>query len=675
MPSFQDGIFFALIVLIVLLSKQKKFCRVYKYLIVGKCMSVIKRLSPEVASKIAAGEVVERPFNVVKELIENSCDAGADKITVEIVDGGLSRIKVTDNGKGISREDLPLALERFATSKAESVEDVYSASTFGFRGEALAAVSAVSDFSIKSCQDVKGYEISSKYGVVSEVKPAAAVKGTVIEAARLFENLPARRKFLKSSRSLEGEIVKLIKHFSLINPHIEISLISDGKVLYHALLSEDVTIRAAKVFTGKAFYKGEVEYGSTKVYAAATLPSASDRLKKDAIIIGVNGRLIKDASLIQAAISAYYRLIPDNRYPCAVVDIRIDPSEVDANVHPAKLEVRFENARDIFSLVSDAVSNCFKGKGVNVSYDNVAGKTSEKDYSFEETIKSNSADNNGSVFVKDNFNHSSAVQEKHNFISCFNNAGRSENINYEKHNTITNQPEIKDINTTNTEKISYSTDIYTEIDKANYVMPEKEQVQNQESIEDRILSGKFRVVGQIDKTYIVIETENKEIVYIDQHAAHERILFEKIQSENNAKPKPSVVLHEPLTAVLTDEIVENIDSYKAVIESFGYGYNISGIDKVDIIRIPYSSVRKNIEKEFRLIVSDLCIYGKSKNEDAPRAILSCKSAIKAGDELRTEEMEYLVKLLFNTENFGTCPHGRPIIYVMSVAELSRKFYR
>lgn len=669
MPSFQDGIFF---VLFALLSKQKKFCRVYKYFIVGKCMSVIKRLSPEVASKIAAGEVVERPFNVVKELIENSCDAGADKITVEIVDGGLSKIKITDNGKGISREDLPLALERFATSKAESVEDVYSASTFGFRGEALAAVSSVSDFSIKSCQDMKGYEISSKYGVVSEVKPAAAVKGTVIEAARLFENLPARRKFLKSSRSLEGEIVKLIKHFSLINPHIEISLISDGRVLYQALLSEDITIRAANVFSGKAFYKGEVEYGSTKVYAAATLPSASDRLKKDAIIIGVNGRLIKDASLVQAAISAYYRLIPDNRYPCAVVDIRIDPSEVDANVHPAKLEVRFENSRDIFSMVSDAVASCFKGKGVNVSYENVAGRTSERDYSFEEKINLETENKQEKAGIQNSFIHRESGNEKSNFISSFGNNSGHENINYESSNQSIPKPEIKE---NNQEKISYSTDIFSEIDKANYVMPEKDIVQNQESIEDRILGGKFRVVGQIDKTYIVIETENKEIVYIDQHAAHERILFEKIQSENKAKPKPSVVLHEPLKAVLTDEIVENIDSYKAVIESFGYGYNISGIDKVDIVRIPYSSVRKNIEKEFRLIVSDLCLYGKSKNEDAPRAILSCKSAIKAGDELRTEEMEYLVKLLFNTENFGTCPHGRPIIYVMSVAELSRKFYR
>lgn len=261
-------------------------------------MSVIKRLSPDVASKIAAGEVVEKPFNVVKELIENSCDAGATKIIVEINEGGLNKIKVTDNGKGIDKDDLPLALERFATSKAETVEDVYSAATFGFRGEALAAISSVSDFKITSGKDGKAYTITCQYGKIGEIKPTAAVKGTIIEADRLFENLPARRKFLKSSKSLEAEIVKLIKHFSLINPEIDITLKCNDKEVYHALSSDDTAVRAAKVFNGKAFCQGVAEYAGKKVIACATLPSASDRLKRDAIIIGVNGRLIKDTSLV-----------------------------------------------------------------------------------------------------------------------------------------------------------------------------------------------------------------------------------------------------------------------------------------------------------------------------------------------------------------------------------------
>ena len=198
---------------------------------------------------------------------------------------------------------------------------------------------------------------------------------------------------------------------------------------------------------------------------------------------------------------------------------------------------------------------------------------------------------------------------------------------------------------------------------------------NADTLDSRIAGGEFRVVGQVDKTYIIIETPNKEILFIDQHAAHERILFEKIQSDNAAKPKPSIVLHDAVEVVMTDEIIENIDRYKVIIESFGYAYKITGIDKLEILRVPYNIIRKNIAKEFTNIAADLCLTGKSKQEEAPRAMLSCKSAIKAGDELTYAEMEYLVTLLFNTDNFGTCPHGRPIIYMMTVQELARKFYR
>ena len=614
-------------------------------------MAVIKKLSPEVASKIAAGEVVEKPFNVVKELIENSCDAGASKITVEIVNGGLDLIKITDNGSGIEKDDLPLALERFATSKAQTVDDVYSAATFGFRGEALAAISAVSDFKITSGKDNKAYEITSHYGNVGEIKPTAAIKGTIIEAARLFENLPARRKFLKSSKSLEGEILRLVKHFSLINENIEISLISYNKTLYHAKLSEDVVIRAAKVFSGKAFVKGVAKYEDKQVNACVTLPSASDRLKRDAIVIGVNGRLIKDTSLIQAVINSYHRLIPEGRYPLAVIDIRMNPSNLDANVHPAKMEVRFLNGGEMFSLVSDACSNAFSGRGVNTSYNHTENKGV---FLIEENM------------VEDNIQH---IQKPFESFS-----GTKPNNNFqEKISTPVEKPAytFKIDEKLEQSHIDYeSINNNSSVENTNIV-----NINHDDTIDNRIAKGEFRVVGQVDKTYIIIETENKEILFIDQHAAHERILFEKLQAENKKTVKPSIMLHEPIEVILTDEIIEQIDKFNIIIESFGYAYKITGIDKVEIIRIPYHMVRKNIAKEFSNIVIDLCLTGKSKHEEAPRAMLSCKSAIKAGDELTYAEMDYLVKLLFNTTNFGTCPHGRPIIYLMRVDELARKFYR
>lgn len=630
-------------------------------------MSVIKRLSPEVASKIAAGEVVEKPFNVVKELIENSCDAGATKIIVEINEGGLNKIKVTDNGKGIDKDDLPLALERFATSKAETVEDVYSAATFGFRGEALAAISSVSDFKITSGKDGKAYTITCQYGKIGEIKPTAAVKGTIIEADRLFENLPARRKFLKSSKSLEAEIVKLIKHFSLINPEIDITLKCNDKEVYHALSSDDTAVRAAKVFNGKAFCQGVAEYAGKKVIACATLPSASDRLKRDAIIIGVNGRLIKDTSLVQAVINAYHRLIPDGRFPAAVIDIRISPDIVDANVHPAKLEVRFVNAGEMFSLVSDAVANSFKGKGVNTGY---TGNYIQQGYTINE--KQNNNEHN---IVNEKQEESKPVFNRENSYKTFSEYKDSSinlSNNYSQKNSTEESAGIKMPQPAYTLSLDETLE---DIPVINTESSEEEINNNADTLDNRIAGGEFRVVGQVDKTYIIIETPNKEILFIDQHAAHERILFEKIQSDNAAKPKSSIVLHDAVEVVMTDEIIENIDRFKVIIESFGYAYKITGIDKLEILRVPYNIIRKNIAKEFTNIAVDLCLTGKSKQEEAPRAMLSCKSAIKAGDTLTYAEMEYLVTLLFNTNNFGTCPHGRPIIYMMTVQELARKFYR
>ena len=696
-------------------------------------MAIIKKLAPDVASKIAAGEVVEKPFNVVKELIENSCDAEATKIVVEISDGGLAKIKIADNGKGIDKEDLPLALERFATSKAESVEDVYGAKTFGFRGEALAAISSVSDFTIRSGRNGTAYEINSNYGVIGEVKPAPAITGTTIEVSKLFENLPARRKFLKGAKSLETEISKLIKHFSLINPHIDITLLIDGKENFHASINDSMTERCSMVFSNKVFNLGEVEDEYIKVMASCTIPSSSDRLKRDAIILGVNGRLIKDPSLVQAVVSSYFRMIPDGRYPCAAINIIMDPSGVDANVHPAKLEVRFENPKEIFSLVQRACQASFKGKGVSMEfkltepnifsngYDNIDKAINfsqnnemvrENNEKIEELSFSNksmqdikplssndlSSSNINESYISDNrnssydfnanqndgFNNSNNInrltnnnpnnnyrKEREDFSESYN-PGESNYFNDYGVNNETNESIVNSF-PSKQENPNFAFSFDELLEKESYTVENKKEVY--ETLEDRISNGEFRVVGQIDNTYILIETNHKEILFIDQHVAHERILFEKINFENETKDKPSVVLHDPLEVKLTDEIVDEIDDYKLLIENFGYGYEKVNNETVKVIRIPYSSVRRDIVKEFRLIVQDLCVDGNSKTEDAPRAMLSCKSAIKAGDPLTVEEMEYLVKLLFQTNNFGTCPHGRPIIYAMTISELGRKFLR
>ena len=611
--------------------------------------STIKRLSPDVASKIAAGEVAERPFNVVKELLENAVDAGASKITVEVTGGGLSAVRISDNGKGMYKDDLPIALERFTTSKVTTVEEVYNAITFGFRGEALAAISSVSDFTLTSgIGNEEAYQIKSFFGNIGEVKPAPPIAGTVVEAINLFENVPARRKFLKSSKSLENEIIKLVKNFALVNPSVEMLLIVEGKEVFRVSNLEDNSLRASKVFTGKGFYKGEVVYDDKKVTCAVTLPSQSDRLKRDAIIIGVNGRLIKDQSLIQAVVKAYYRLIPDGRYPCACVDIRIPPSCLDANVHPAKMEVRFENPSEIFALVCDAVSKAIDGKGVSVAsvYSQIPD-TNRNSIKFDNTPTVLERELDFKKPVKG----LTQVKEKPEF-ECDN--------------------KITELSPSESFIPNYAFDMDEIL--APTIKPGLKETED--SFERRIACGRFNIIGQIDKSYIICQTEDKYILFIDQHAAHERILFEKQIGANAMGSKASIVLHEPITVAITEELFEALELYLDIINGFGFACTIDKSSmEANITRIPFSATRRDAGDEFLRIVSDLCLTGKSKTQDAPIALLSCRNAIKAGDPLSLEEMDYLVKLLFNTNNFGTCPHGRPIIYSMSLKELAGKFLR
>ncbi len=616
-------------------------------------MSVIKKLAPDIASKIAAGEVVERPFNVVKELIENSVDAGATSITVEIIDGGLSLIKITDNGKGIDKEDLPLALERFATSKAVNVEDVYSASTFGFRGEALAAISSVSMFTLRSGKNGETFEIKSKCGEVSDVRPAPAVNGTMVEVINLFESLPARRKFLKGFKKLEGEVVKLVKHFSLINPTVALTLIVNTKEMFSVSTQDDVCIRAAKVFNGKAFVQGVANIGDIEVRIATTPPEISDRMKRDGMIIGVNGRLIKDASFPVAVTQAYHRLVPDGRYPNTVVDIRINPELVDANVHPAKMEVRFENQSEIFSLIKASVTRAIATVPTvptEVTYGITEQRISSKNI-INNTVRENVAKYDYSFNIEDKLEET---------------LGRKQ---------TTSKDEYVSIDNTFTSDRSFIADIINEPIKNEVVTPISEPVA--EIVEEKqptTVIDDYKIIGQHANSYIIVEMADKSVIFIDQHAAHERILFEKNVDKHNTTKQPTIILHERVEVELSDEELEGAEEHIETINSYGYSYDIEG-DKVCISSIPLSVARKDFKTQFKNILIDLCVRGISKTVDAPLALLSCKQAIKAGDALSMQDMEYLLKLLFSTNNYATCPHGRPLIFSMTFDEVSRKFLR
>lgn len=556
-------------------------------------MPEIKILDQKIANKIAAGEVVERPFNVVKELVENSVDAGATFIRIDIFDGGLGLIRVTDNGRGILPEDLNNAVLRYSTSKISNIEDVYRINTFGFRGEALAAISSVSDFKIESKRE--GYEAAElqvHFGKASEIKPGKIQIGTSVTVKNLFDNVPARKKFIKSISAEQREIIKFIKVFSLINHHIDIELFVDEKNILTFSKYDNMKNRFISSFDLKDIFYLNDKYSNIEVEAVLTLPNVQ-RNRRDFIFIGLNNRVIKDFVLTHAVVKSYFRKLPQDKYPAGVVSIKINPEEVDVNVHPTKMNVKFLDEKKVFSAVNKIISSHLEKQQLSKN----------KDYDYKlDNFETN-------YFVKeDNLNYSTNVDD---LIAS----------------SISNSSEEKD---------------------------------------------DLRIIGQIFDSVILVEKDN-EIYFIDQHIAHERVLYEKFISNNKLVTK--IKLIEPVIVELNDmdkEIVlNNINNFQRL----GFELEDFGGDFISIITVPTSIVNKNIENEFVELLNE---FHKNRSEnffDSLSLIMACKSAIKAGEKLTDYEINKIVKDLFETKNPYTCPHGRPIVYKMSKEEIFNKFHR
>lgn len=576
-------------------------------------MNEILRLGEDVANMVAAGEVVERPFNVVKELMENSADAGATRITVIVENGGVGMVRVTDNGRGILPEDLPVAVQRFATSKIKSADDVYNVKTFGFRGEALAAISSVSDFSIKSCRKgFDGAEIRIKHGGEPSTLPAPAIEGTSVEVCSLFANVPARLKFFKSFSAEEREIAKFVRSFSMINPHIAVELETNGKKVFTATSGMDMTARAVQVMREKDLIYGENEYESLKVNFVTSLPTVQ-RYRKDMIIVGVNGRVVKDPSIVQAVATAYHRVIPDGKFPACCVSLYVDPDTVDVNVHPAKTTVKLLDARDIFSFVHHSVKNRLDDAGQEQGV--------QMRESFTPSIDKSTGE------VKD-------TKYDHQFASAsYDIAKEMEVVEYE-----------------------HQTD--AEIVK----IPEQ-------SGEDSAV----KVVGQLFNTVIVCEKDG-EALFIDQHVAHERVLYEKFIREA-AVSVPSVVMYEPMLINVGDDELAVAEDSKDVFETFGYEIESFGENSLKVSRVPTDVLNRDIESQVKSILADMIEQRKDTDTDYRALVMSCKAAVKAGDKLEMHEMRRLVSDLFTTDNPYTCPHGRPIVFKQPEEFFLRKFGR
>lgn len=567
-------------------------------------MPPIRKLAPDVSSRIAAGEVIERPASVCKELIENALDALAERITIEISEGGRSRILVSDDGTGIRTPDLPLAALNFSTSKISSVEDISRISTLGFRGEALASIGAVSRLTIlsRSADDEVGCEMIWKEGVEVHETPMARSRGTDVTVEDLFGNLPARKKFLASPASEMRRISSLVKTYALAFPAVSFILRSESSDLHSypvSTIEERVeAVLGSQVYGHLRFF--ERRTGGTALSGYISQPDLT-RGNRGLQFFFVNRRAVKDRLLSHAVHQAYHSLIPREKFPILVLFLEIPHGDLDVNVHPAKSEVRFRNERELHRFVLSSVREALESAGV----------------SFEEKVHS--------VYQGIFPDRQATGREK--------SAG----------------PEA-----TGGEQIGWMF---------------KESPESLFEGEQQPLVTTGNLYWQLHQSFILIQIRGG-VVIVDQHAAHERVLFDATKRSLGGETPPIQPLLFPATLELTPEEYDRYEELSPVLPSFGFEAEPFGPRAIIVRGIPAGVRNWEDGSLLQQILGD-----EGADLDSFLKSYACRSAVKAGTELTNEEMESLTDQLFATEFPFTCPHGRPTMLRLSRAELERRFQR
>ena len=591
---------------------------------------MIKALSEDLRNKISAGEVVERPSSVVKELIENSLDAGSSEISIVIEKGGHHTIQVRDNGSGISPDDLPSSIKRFHTSKIETVDDLFSINTLGFRGEALSSIASISEMSILSGNgNREGAELLILNGAPREVQPAADIGGTEITIRNLFYNTPARKKFLKTPRTELRKIVDVVRCYGLAFPDVEFRLVADDRDIFH-VHAEPLEERIDNLLD-PTYSRNLLPLNITKGDIALSgfvgnLNLVRSRPGEQYLFL--NRRFIKDRLMNRAVYNAYESLIKRGEYPFFVINLLLPGDQVDVNVHPMKTEVRFKDEWRLFHIlkseVADALSSVLDTiPGFDTSYQN------------GEINKGN-----------DNFNpYSTAPRE-----------------------TIPTDPNQNTLEFNSSDNLSPSkVDI---IRARDYVTKLAEKpVNNQQSIATEN-------IWQIHKKYIVSEV-NSGLVIIDQHVAHERILYEDALKAFESTSMASQTLLFPETLEFSPDDFDALFDVLPYLEKIGFKIKKQDNLSIKIDAIPSEMAIGNEREVIREILDNFLKERKkySSFQEGIAAMFACKAAIKAGDSLMREEMQELVNRLFSTKHPYYCPHGRPIIVQMSLDELDGRFER
>ena len=605
-------------------------------------MKRIKQLSRQLINQIAAGEVIERPASVVKELVENSIDAGSTKIEVEISKDCLS-IRVSDNGSGIHPDDIELAFSKHATSKISNSDDLFDIHTMGFRGEALASIISIAKVvcTTRTKDNETGTKVECEESNVRKMPFGCAV-GTTMEVKNLFYNTPVRQKFLKSERTELAAIAEILQSIAIANPDVSIVLISEGKTPVKTSGSGDLLCTLTEIYSNSI--AGELKKINktdelAKLHASGYCSTPDfTRSSKKSIYVFVNNRVVKCPVILKAIDTAYKNMLPAGKYPFVCLNLDIPPFDVDVNVHPTKKEVRYKNPNQIFNFIYSSILDALSSYKL-------------KDFSPENSIKS---------LPFGNYNNLSS--------------SKTSNTNIEKNNED-DAVYLGDIAFSQIQKNNENqfTDIKTA--EASYEKNIPEQI-NFDIPNTSVVEETFNIIGQYRNTYIIFE-ENEELKIVDQHIADERYIFEQLQQKLKSQkdgeiPSQLLLISDVLSLEQEDVtlLVENADKLQK------FGFSIEPVSEKEIIFKKIPQVISHVK--VKDILSDILenLHGDLNNlEEKMLVTMSCKAAVKAGAELNLWQMEELIKKWKTTKMPYTCPHGRPIVHSFSEKEIAAFFHR
>ena len=614
-------------------------------------MGIIHALDATTIQKIAAGEVIDRPSSIVKELIENSLDAHANTITIDIDNGGLSRIQITDNGIGIHAEDLPLAALPHTTSKITAVEDIFGISTRGFRGEALSSIAHVGMLSITSKhRDAEiGHQLTATLSDISETKPIAHPTGTTMLITRLFDDMPVRRKFLKSAATEFGYTYEIVSHFSLIFPEVTFILRHNGKESLNTRGSKTLRDRIG-ILLGQSTQNTfiPISYDAHDIYVTGMISHPSHTYaNRKWQLFGINGRPVKSQILYKATLDAFADVLPDRRFPLAILSVQLPPDSIDVNIHPQKLEVKFQKSQHVYEAVRRAISGSFQREEAQL-VDAAAGLAA---YITSDTPHVNDAQRT----------------DKNTW-------------NWQQPSTLF-APATTVIDMSQNEPPTWAKpEVPTFTDTPFYTESKAETALTQTSIIDTQTASPLPSAPpflQILNTYIVIPTPTGMWI-MDQHAVHERILYEKFkETADKTLRQPLLIPHPihmpPKTMMAFQEISPLMQDMGFEIEEFGH-------NQVLIRSIPQWAQRMPLTPFFEAVMEDLSVASTPENsiqkhQKDQLQMKACKAAIKAGKTLHESEVKALIVNFLSSPSNYTCPHGRPLAKFFDQAAFEKWFLR